>query len=62
MREHLWFPEDLSFFNIRRDTGEPLVPTAEQSPNWIFKGFVGWNLMVENMLEGVVRSKWMLLN
>jgi len=27
----------------------------------VFTGFVGWNMTVENMLEGVVKDKWMLL-
>jgi alpha,alpha-trehalase len=43
------------------DTGEPLAPTAEQSPNHIFTGFVGWNMLEQNMLEGAVLHKWMLL-
>jgi len=43
------------------DTGETLAPTAAQSKDGIFTGFVGWNLLVENMLAGVVEGKWMLL-
>jgi alpha,alpha-trehalase len=44
------------------DTGTPLAPTAEQSKNGIFTGFVGWDLLVQNMLEGTVKDKWMLLD
>ncbi|MGA3014935.1 MAG: trehalase family glycosidase [Bacteroidales bacterium] len=44
------------------DTGEPLAPTAAQSPNGIFTGFVGWNMLEQNMLEGAVNGKWMMLD
>lgn len=44
------------------DTGAPLAPTAEQSPGGVFTGFVGWNLLVLNMLEGTVDGKWMMLD
>jgi alpha,alpha-trehalase len=47
--------------NYHADTGEPLAPTAEQSAGGIFSGFVGWNLLVQNMLEGVVEGTWLLL-
>jgi len=43
------------------ETGEPLAPTAAQSPNGIFTGFVGWNLLEQNMLEGAETGNWMLL-
>jgi alpha,alpha-trehalase len=43
------------------DTGESLAPTAAQSKDGIFTGFVGWNLLVQNILAGVVEGKWMLL-
>jgi len=43
------------------DTGAPLAPTAEQSPNGIFTGFVGWNMLEQNMLEGALTGKWMML-
>ena len=43
------------------DTGKPLAPTAEQSPGGIFTGFVGWSLLEQNMLEGALNDKWMLL-
>jgi alpha,alpha-trehalase len=32
-------------------TGEGLAPTPEQSPNGKFAGFVGWNLLVQDMLQ-----------
>lgn len=47
--------------NYHADTGEPLAPTAEQSDNGVFTGFVGWNLLVQNMLEGALYDNWMLL-
>jgi alpha,alpha-trehalase len=43
------------------DTGAPLAPTAAQSPNGIFTGFVGWNMLEQNMLEGALSGKWMML-
>ncbi|TRZ75682.1 MAG: hypothetical protein D4R97_02070 [Bacteroidetes bacterium] len=43
------------------DTGAPLAPTAAQSPNGIFTGFVGWNMLEQNMLEGALTGKWMML-
>jgi len=46
--------------NYHADTGEPLAPTAEQSPGGVFTGFVGWNMTVENMLRGAVDGDWML--
>jgi alpha,alpha-trehalase len=48
--------------NYHADTGEPLAPTAEQSDNGVFTGFVGWNLLVQNMLKGASGEGWMLLN
>ena len=33
------------------ETGEGLAPTAEQSKNHVFAGFVGWNLLVQDMLQ-----------
>ena len=48
--------------NYDADTGSPLAPTAEQSPGGVFTGFVGWNLLAQNMLEGAVEGKWMLLD
>jgi alpha,alpha-trehalase len=43
------------------DTGEPLAPTAAQSPGGVFTGFVGWNLLEQNMLEGAMFDRWMML-
>lgn len=48
--------------NYDAETGAPLAPTAEQTPGGVFTGFVGWNLTIENILEGVVKNKWMLLD
>ena len=44
------------------DKGDPLAPTAAQSPNGIFTGFVGWNMLEQNMLEGALHGNWMLLD
>ena len=33
------------------ETGEGLAPTPEQSPGGKFAGFVGWNLLAEDMLQ-----------
>ncbi len=43
--------------NYDAETGEPLAPTADQSPGGIFTGFVGWNLLVQNMLEAIVEGR-----
>ena len=49
--------------NYHADTGAPLAPTAEQSENGVFTGFVGWNMLIWNMLEGAVeRPKWIRLD
>ncbi len=42
------------------ETGAPLAPTAKQSGG-TFKGFVGWDLLAEDMLRGAVTGKWMML-
>jgi alpha,alpha-trehalase len=47
--------------NYNADTGAPLAPTAEQSPGGIFTGFIGWNLLEQNIIEGSVRDQWTLL-
>jgi alpha,alpha-trehalase len=44
------------------ENGELLAHTAAQSPNGIFTGFVGWNMLEQNMLEGAVNGKWMMLD
>lgn len=43
------------------DTGETLAPTAAQSKGGVYTGFVGWNLLEQNMLMAVADNKWMLL-
>ncbi len=47
--------------NYDGDTGQPLAPTAAQSKGGVFTGFVGWNLLEQNMLMAVVDNKWMML-
>ncbi len=47
--------------NYHADTGAPLAPTAEQSKDGIFTGFVGWNMLVENMLMGVSTGEYLLM-
>jgi alpha,alpha-trehalase len=47
--------------NYHADSGVPLAPTAEQSKDGVFTGFVGWNMLVQNMLMGVVDGNWLLL-
>jgi len=39
------------------ETGEGLAPTPEQSPNHVFAGFVGWNLLVQDMLQCEVKGE-----
>lgn len=48
--------------NYHADTGAPLAPTAEQSENGVFTGFVGWNLLTQNMLIGALEGDWLLLS
>jgi len=47
--------------NYNAETGEGLAPTPEQSPDHVFTGFVGWNLLVKDMLECEVKSECALL-
>ncbi|MDR1372958.1 MAG: hypothetical protein LBJ17_07595 [Dysgonamonadaceae bacterium] len=48
--------------NYHADTGEPLAPAATYvDADGKFVGFIGWNLCVQNILEGVTEDKWMLL-
>lgn len=47
--------------NYHADTGAPLAPTAEQSKGGVFTGFVGWNMLVENMLMGVCKGEYLLM-
>jgi alpha,alpha-trehalase len=37
--------------NYNAETGDGLAPTPEQSPNHKFAGFVGWNLLAQDMLQ-----------
>jgi len=39
------------------ETGEGLAPTPEQSPNHVFAGFVGWNLLAQDMLKCEVNGE-----
>ncbi len=39
------------------ETGLGLAPTPEQSENHVFTGFVGWNLLAQDMLECEVRGQ-----
>lgn len=47
--------------NYHSETGVPLAPTAEQSENGVFTGYVGWNLLLQNMLDGVVNGEYLRL-
>jgi alpha,alpha-trehalase len=48
--------------NYHADTGAPLAPSADHvDKDGKFVGFISWNLCVQNILEGVVENKWMLL-
>lgn len=46
------------------ETGEPLAPSNFQykTPDGKIQGFVSWNLTMENILEGLLHGKWMLLD
>ena len=39
------------------ETGAGLAPTPEQSENHVFSGFVGWNLLVQDMLQCEVKNQ-----
>jgi len=43
--------------NYNAETGDGLAPTPEQSPNGKFAGFVGWNLLAEDMLQCEITSQ-----
>jgi alpha,alpha-trehalase len=47
--------------NYNAETGEGLAPTPEQSPDHVFTGFVGWDLLVQDMLECEVNGDCELL-
>jgi alpha,alpha-trehalase len=46
------------------ETGEPLAPSnfKYRNPDGSIQGFVSWNLCMENILEGLLQGKWMLLD
>lgn len=44
------------------ETGEGLAPTPEQSKDGSFPGFVGWNLLVQDMLQCEARGDCFLLD
>jgi alpha,alpha-trehalase len=44
------------------ETGEGLAPTPEQAKDHVFPGFVGWNLLVQDMLQCEVHNNCLLLN
>ncbi|HEY1731164.1 MAG TPA: trehalase family glycosidase [Terriglobales bacterium] len=39
------------------ETGAGLAPTPEQSENHVFSGFVGWNLLAQDMLQCEVKKE-----
>jgi len=43
--------------NYHPETGKGVAPTPELSPNHKFAGFVGWNLLVQDMLECEVEGR-----
>lgn len=45
------------------ETGEPLAPSnfKYRTPDGRIQGFVSWNLCMENILEGLLQNRWMLL-
>lgn len=45
------------------ETGEPLAPSnfKYRTPDGKIQGFVSWNLTMQNILEGLLDGKWMLL-
>lgn len=48
--------------NYHADTGAPLAPSADHvDKNGKFVGFISWNLCIQNLLEGVVENRWMLI-
>lgn len=46
------------------ETGEPLAPSnfKYRTPDGRIQGFVSWNLTMENILEGLLYGRWMLLD
>lgn len=39
------------------ETGAGLAPTPEQSEDHVFSGFVGWNLLAQDMLQCEVKAQ-----
>lgn len=37
--------------NYCAETGKPLAPSSDQAPRFVEGGFIGWNLLVQDMLE-----------
>lgn len=49
--------------NYNADTGVSLAPSDDHiDENGNIVGFVSWNLCMENVLDGVVNDKWMMLD
>jgi len=44
------------------ETGEGLAPTPEQSKDHVFAGFVGWNLLVQDILQCEAKGDCFLLD
>lgn len=46
------------------ETGEPLAPSnfKYRTADGRIQGFVSWNLCMENILEGLLQGKWMLID
>jgi alpha,alpha-trehalase len=44
------------------ETGEGLAPTAEQAKDHVFPGFVGWNLLVQDILQCETNGDCLLLD
>ena len=47
--------------NYDGDAGKPLAPTAAQTKGGVFTGFVGWDLLMQNMLMATANNNWMML-
>lgn len=48
--------------NYDAETGAPLAPDASYvDADGKFVGFIGWNLCIANLLDGVVNDRWMML-
>ncbi len=49
--------------NYHADSGVPLAPSHDHvDKDGNIVGFISWNLCIQNLLEGVVDNKWMLLS